>query len=253
LINEDSFGFFFSLQIIPFIIPFFTEPDTCQSIFPPLLNMMAFIPYIVVGIVDGNGNAHAARILHFVLCFVDPPYTLLGALYFVFRVNLVANASLESASVTVGNYFTMDNNILPTLLIMWGELFLFFGLILAIERGFFRQRVAADSGEPSTSAHSLTGKQDDDVQAEKARCHLNDARGSPNALIRVDRLHKSYPIPYQSLFGFIYSLFSPIKNAKVAVKEVSFIVEKGEIFSLLGPNGVKLFFNFYDFRLHLLA
>ncbi len=46
------------------------EPDTVQSTYPPIQNMIAFVPYIAVGILDLSGYEHAwadLAILRFVL------------------------------------------------------------------------------------------------------------------------------------------------------------------------------------------
>ena len=67
-----------------------------------------------------NSNSDLARILHFVFCVVDMPYTLPGCLYYIFRVSLVASFSVAPEPVTLADYFAMDNTVLPTLLIMVG-------------------------------------------------------------------------------------------------------------------------------------
>jgi hypothetical protein len=94
-----------------------TDADVCQSVLPPLMNFVSFIPFVVVSALDGTGSSDVARTLHYVLAVLDPGYTLLGALYFVFRVQLVA-AATGSASPVMGDYFELENNVMPTILIM---------------------------------------------------------------------------------------------------------------------------------------
>ena len=67
----------------------FKDFDTCQSSLPPLLNFFAFIPFIAIGVLDGTGSSDTARLLHFIFCTIDPPYALLGGIYYINRVQLI--------------------------------------------------------------------------------------------------------------------------------------------------------------------
>ena len=78
----------------------FSDAETCQSVFPPLNNFLGFIPFIVVGTVDGVGSPNAARILHYVFCAVIPPYSLSGGLYYMFRLHTVASFNPDHPHAT---------------------------------------------------------------------------------------------------------------------------------------------------------
>ena len=110
------------------------DHDTCQSTLPPLINFAAFLPFIVVAAVDSSGSTGAARILHYVFCVVDPPFTLLGSLYRIFRVQMVASAE-GVESVSAGDYWLIGNDVLPTLLIMLGFCVVFALVVLRLEGG----------------------------------------------------------------------------------------------------------------------
>jgi len=53
------------------------------SVLPPVINTVAIIPYFVVAAVDMSGYRNTALIIHYIACVIDPPYTVMGALYFI--------------------------------------------------------------------------------------------------------------------------------------------------------------------------
>ena len=57
--------------------------------------------------------------------------------------------------------------------------------------------------------------------------------------ILADNLRKVYSVQKKrtGLSGSIKDLFNPINEAKVAVKEVSFVIDEGELVGFIGPNG----------------
>lgn len=69
----------------------FSDSETCQSVFPPLNNFLGFIPFIIVGTVDGLGKSTAALAIHYTLATLLPPYSLTGAVYYMFRLHTVAS------------------------------------------------------------------------------------------------------------------------------------------------------------------
>ena len=83
---------------------------------------------------------------------------MMGALYYVFRVNLVTSLSVSGDAITTSTYFEMENTVFPTLLIMWGEaLFLVF-LLYFIDVGYKHFRVRR---EPATPTNALSINMDD--------------------------------------------------------------------------------------------
>ncbi len=57
--------------------------------------------------------------------------------------------------------------------------------------------------------------------------------------IIADNLRKVYSVQKKrtGLSGSIKDLFAPIKEEKVAVKDVSFVIDEGELVGFIGPNG----------------
>ncbi|MSW63877.1 MAG: hypothetical protein F2825_03190 [Actinobacteria bacterium] len=109
----------------------FDNPDTCQQTWPFIQNMLAFVPFIVVGIIDGSGLPRTALMIHYVFCAVDPPYFLLGALYYIYRVYLVAQDGSEE--LKPADYFHSDTHLTPTFFIGGVLLLVLFSVLVLLE------------------------------------------------------------------------------------------------------------------------
>lgn len=139
--------------------------------------------------------------------------TLLGCLYFIFRVTLVNELSLDSASIAVGDYFQFSNVVFPTFLIMWAEILLFSCALYFLDN---RSKWLKSNNLVPTLR---LGADEDVIEAQLAA-------NTP--------LATSEPICVQSL---VKEYNTRNKARKRAVDGVSFTVSNGEVFGLLGPNG----------------
>eukprot|EP00043_Microstomoeca_roanoka_P002430 m.38349 g.38349 ORF g.38349 m.38349 type:complete len:1691 (-) comp11480_c1_seq1:2027-7099(-) len=214
----------------------FSDAETCQSVFPPLNNFLGFIPYIVVGTLDGVGQATIARILHYILAVLLPPYSLIGALYYMFRLHTVASYDLTNPHASVADYWAPDNNVSPTLIIMIASIGFEIALLFIINnykqlRNRFRQKDAL-LDHPETEREELTNlsalgiKEDVDVLKERERVL---SAQSADDLLRVQRLRKT--------FTSGGGMFSSGSTTFVAVHDSSFGIRRGDVLGLLGPNG----------------
>jgi ABC-type transport system involved in cytochrome bd biosynthesis fused ATPase/permease subunit len=195
-------------------------------VWPPLQNIIAMLPFIAVGIIDLNGNSSLAATLHYVFCVIDPPYTLLGCLYYIFRINLVASLSVAGTETTTSDYFIMDNHILPTLFIMVAESVILIAVIYFMDVGLKKIGNVHENYDegPSTQVSINADAEDSDVTDERAH-----ALQPSSDVFKLKRLRKKY-----SEGGFL--CIKPTRM-KVAVEDLSFCVAEGEVFGLLGPNG----------------
>jgi ABC-2 type transport system ATP-binding protein len=75
----------------------------------------------------------------------------------------------------------------------------------------------------STSIHDSGGDESNMTMREEAK-----------AAISIDRLSKTYPVPFLRLKKFLRRKFKPPVEA---LRNVSFRISEGEIFGLIGPNG----------------
>eukprot|EP00042_Codosiga_hollandica_P054526 m.739987 g.739987 ORF g.739987 m.739987 type:complete len:1626 (-) comp58922_c0_seq2:1991-6868(-) len=222
----------------------FDDPDTVQSTYPPIQNMISFIPYIAVGILDLSGNYNLARTLHFIFCCIDMPYTLPGCLYYIFRVQLVAAASVSPAPITSSDYFEMSNTVLPTLMIMWAQIVLLFLVIYFLDSGYKAchsrvsyavqdapanaSHVALNMADGSADTHGESRAEDDDVVRERALAHSQQR--DADSVFRLQHLTRIFSD------GSVFGCSTP-SRVKRAVDDLSFCVRSGEVFGLLGPNG----------------
>lgn len=129
-----------------------------------------------------------------------PPYSLLGALYYIFRINLLASLSVSGESITTSDYFQMDNTLMPTLILIWGQTILYIFLIYFIDVGhkklFARRATNLPSLDDNSSnvainidgeSHTTDGE-DVDVTQERVRA-LSD---STRSVFKLQRLRKVF-------------------------------------------------------------
>jgi hypothetical protein len=134
----------------------------------------------------------------------DPPYTLLGAMYYIFRVDAVAKATLNlnPKPLTTSDYFVPETHLVPTLLIMLAQCVVMSALLWFVEFG--KQSLAgcktagANLIEGLPAAGSLEGVDgvgDGDIVDDEDVCEASvkaQADVANNALIRIVGLKKSY-------------------------------------------------------------
>eukprot|EP00048_Salpingoeca_helianthica_P024859 m.35933 g.35933 ORF g.35933 m.35933 type:complete len:1599 (-) comp9627_c1_seq2:26-4822(-) len=216
-----AFLFYVPMSVLfAFVLSYlFTDHDVCQSVLPPLMNFISFIPFVIISALDGTGNSSIAQTLHYVLSVLDPGYTLLGALYYVFRVQLVAAVSSGSEPV-MHDYFAVDNIVLPTLLIM-----LFHSVWMAAAVVFLEKSPSLCRSQPPPLLP-------EDAQEEDVLVEENRLRSDFNAIAH----NEIYVMDLQKQFRESSAPCGP-KKWKAAVKGVSFGVRRGEVLGLLGPNG----------------
>uniref|UniRef100_A0A8C2JIM0 Cholesterol transporter ABCA5 n=1 Tax=Cyprinus carpio TaxID=7962 RepID=A0A8C2JIM0_CYPCA len=149
-----------------------------------------------------NENAGMARLLHNALCFFSPLYPLMGCL------NLFYNPYIQC--------------ILMLFTLRWLEI-RYGGKTMKNDQ-ICRSSKAQRNPEESMS-------EDEDVQMERAQVKeaLTCQCCEEKPVVVVSNLRKQYKGKRE---GFSFS-----KKRKVATKNISFCVRKGEVLGLLGPNG----------------
>ncbi|EDQ87980.1 uncharacterized protein MONBRDRAFT_26664 [Monosiga brevicollis MX1] len=189
----------------------FPDPETTQSMWPVMNNFLGFIPYVIVGVVDGSSSANVARIIHYCFSALDPAYTFSGTLYYMFRLKTANDAQLDASSLQAVDYFKIENVVLPTILITLGHLALQAALL------WWQERIISGDNAAITDEERKLFLKAEDVQMEH-----DITLSSTDRSLRVCDVYKRY--------GTSSGSFK-------AVNGVSFSVEAGEVFGLLGPNG----------------
>uniref|UniRef100_A0A8C2JK28 ATP binding cassette subfamily A member 5 n=1 Tax=Cyprinus carpio TaxID=7962 RepID=A0A8C2JK28_CYPCA len=153
-----------------------------------------------------NKYSFVAHLLHIALCFFSPLYPLMGCLNCITMVILYLQDSYSMSEVI-------------------NEMSIF---IFSL---FSRISSQAKSKAQRKPEENTSEDEDEDVQVEKARVKeaLTCQSCEEKPLVVVSNLSKQYKGKREG--------FSLSKRKKVATKNVSFCVRKGEVLGLLGPNG----------------
>eukprot|EP00820_Chromera_velia_P011760 Cvel_22802.t1-p1 / transcript=Cvel_22802.t1 / gene=Cvel_22802 / organism=Chromera_velia_CCMP2878 / gene_product=ATP-binding cassette sub-family A member 5, putative / transcript_product=ATP-binding cassette sub-family A member 5, putative / location=Cvel_scaffold2282:1-6372(-) / protein_length=1565 / sequence_SO=supercontig / SO=protein_coding / is_pseudo=false len=211
----------------------FKSFETCQLVWTALFGFFIWVPYMVVSILDLSQLPEASEVLHFVFCTLLPPYSFAGLLYFTWRLSFISALSLSSPDPTLADYFSPDNVILPTLIIMiFHSLLLPFLVFFLDTRGRHPRNppLRSDSQGVRTSVEIDPDVQHAEREAMEAAGQGEDQRG-----LRVQGIQKVFRVP--SGKGTTQKDDRFRDGWFVAVESLSFCVRKGSIFGLLGPNG----------------
>eukprot|EP00049_Salpingoeca_infusionum_P024784 m.17093 g.17093 ORF g.17093 m.17093 type:complete len:1663 (+) comp7307_c0_seq1:134-5122(+) len=214
--------------IFSFVVSFsFDEPETCQQIWPQLNSFLSFIPFIVVSTLDGSGYFDVAIALHYVFLVILPPYSILGIMYFIFRVSLLAQMSIVDVTLTVSDYWKFDNHVAPSILVMVLVLLSHCAFLYLLENwASLKHRLFPI---PLEDSESRAENSDPDVE-EEARVAMTKPPSNfqDNITMRTQQIAKKFDV------GDAMCRSSEVFTA---VGGVSFTVRTNEVFGLLGPNG----------------
>eukprot|EP00058_Branchiostoma_floridae_P016823 XP_002602311.1 hypothetical protein BRAFLDRAFT_127318 [Branchiostoma floridae] len=85
----------------------FDKFETCQSVWPGVLQLVAFIPYFVVWPIDLLAQKpDVASIVHHVFAIIDPSYAIFGGLYYIDRKSRKSHELLDSFTNPSYNTFS---------------------------------------------------------------------------------------------------------------------------------------------------
>mmetsp|Transcript_26129 Transcript_26129/g.35915 ORF Transcript_26129/g.35915 Transcript_26129/m.35915 type:complete len:1375 (+) Transcript_26129:1-4125(+) len=199
-----AFSYFFSY--------IFATPKSCISLMPVIIIILGITPNIVllimIEIVQALGTTIAQNVQGGILLWGIMMLSPHGAMY----------CSLLN---TTQNFSAFLSNFPPVgacIAFMIAETIGFMGYCYYVDTQSVNPIPAL---EDPTFDPSVLDNLDDDVKAERVRT----ANSSGDEPLKIDRLRKVFP---PKVVG---------RKAVVATEDVSFVVEKGEIFGLLGANG----------------
>ncbi|GFS20493.1 ATP-binding cassette sub-family A member [Elysia marginata] len=250
------------LTLIPFgilmimVISFlFDKGESVMSYLPPLLQLSGMIPYIVVALVDMITQSNWAIILHYIFCVVLPPYLMFSGFYFISRVNLYA--VIKGEEPTTSDYFDADSHILVTIILPIIHCLWMYWLLRVLD-------VRATDGNPRAAFPCLaTGLdkdsdpgrainddviegEDEDVSAERSRVERLTSENTVN-YSRANGVQAGTELQVVAFTNQLRKAFTKREKGsgrkkgkektKVAVRNLSVAVDKGEVLGLLGPNG----------------
>ncbi|XP_037610037.1 ATP-binding cassette sub-family A member 5 isoform X1 [Sebastes umbrosus] len=172
-----------------------------------------------------NDNPDLTRNLHNILCFFNPLYPLMGCLTCITKATFLPSPYEENF---------LWKNLLIAVIAPYLQCILLLFLLRWLEMRYGGRTVASLSSKSKSRVEKNPEEglnEDEDVQMEKARVKeaLTCQSCEEKPAIVVSNLRKQYKGRREG--------FSLNKKRKVATKNISFCVRKGEVLGLLGPNG----------------
>ncbi|KAG7491241.1 hypothetical protein MATL_G00000950 [Megalops atlanticus] len=223
-----------AMILFTYVVSFmFTRVQSNRDFFSVVSMMACMVSASIVQLAFINNSVVLSRILHNTLCFLNPLYPLMGCL------NCITKATFLS-SIYEGDSFLWKAQLIAVVApYLQCILLLFLLRWLEIRCGgttmqndqLCRIRSRQAGGSKVQRNLEESENEDEDVQVERARVKeaLTCQSCEEKPVVVVSNLRKVY-------FGRKEeSVFN--KKMKVATKNISFCVRKGEVLGLLGPNG----------------
>ncbi|TRY83021.1 hypothetical protein DNTS_007641 [Danionella cerebrum] len=208
----------------------FVRVQSYRDFFSVVSMMLCVVSASIVQLALVNDNADVARLLHNALCFFSPLYPLMGCLNCITMATFLQSPHYDE--------FPWKNLFISIVAPYIQCILLLFTLrCLEIRYGGKTMkndqfcRISSQAKSKSQRNPDENMSEDEDVQMEKARvkeamtCQCCEEK----PVVVVSNLRKQYKCKREG--------FSLIKKRKVATKNISFCVRKGEVLGLLGPNG----------------
>ncbi|ORY53822.1 P-loop containing nucleoside triphosphate hydrolase protein [Rhizoclosmatium globosum] len=166
----------------------------------PFFNVLNPIIFFTVALLDIFGLSQPALIVHFVFCVILPNYSIMGLLYYVFRVNMFNTILSEIGSSSRISVWEWSSYVVPTLLVMAVNIVLVLALIWYIE--FYRTSKAVKTPAwPVELREKLDLEEvgeDSDVHEERLRVAREFVGKESNVRrdeIVVHQVRKTFPKP----------------------------------------------------------
>ncbi|ODM93723.1 ATP-binding cassette sub-family A member 5 [Orchesella cincta] len=232
---------------------FFDRLESAQSIFSPISSWAGTLFGIAIIIMDGlssvSGSKHVL-ISHSIFSALNVFYIPFGVFYWINKKYILCSILDNCDELGFKDYLSPEIVIMAVCLIVQIPIFVVLVLVAdivknegsigsAIKSIFTRNasRIHASNSESNGDGESLTGESidDEDVNNEKIRVSniLNGTDPIDNSVVVVQNLKKTYR-PNVSLKDRCKKREA---EGQQALKGINFVVEKGEVFGLLGHNG----------------
>lgn len=208
----------------------FARVQSNRDFFSVISMMVCVVSASLVQLSVVNDNLGLTRNLHNILCFFNPLYPLMGCLNCITRATFLPSLYEDSylwKNLLIAVIAPYLQCILLLFLLRWLEIH--YGGRTMKNDQFCR---ISSKSKPKVERNPEEGlNEDEDVQMEKARVKeaLTCQSCEEKPVVVVSNLRKQHKGRREG--------FSLNKTRKVATKNISFCVRKGEVLGLLGPNG----------------
>uniref|UniRef100_A0AAQ5XMK4 Cholesterol transporter ABCA5 n=1 Tax=Amphiprion ocellaris TaxID=80972 RepID=A0AAQ5XMK4_AMPOC len=220
-------GFSPAMILFTYVFSFgFARVQSNRDFFSVISMMVCVVSASVVQLSFVNDNPGLTRNLHNILCFFNPLYPLMGCLNCITKATFLPSFYEENflwKNLLISPYLQC---ILLLFLLRWLEIH--YGGRTMKNDQFCR---ISSQPKPKVERNPEDGlNEDEDVQMEKARVkEALTCQSCEEVRNTINNLRKQYKGRRE---GFSFN-----KRSKVATKNISFCVRKGEVLGLLGPNG----------------
>ncbi|XP_060574789.1 cholesterol transporter ABCA5-like isoform X2 [Ruditapes philippinarum] len=225
--------------LLSYVVSFgFDKWETAQAVQPLIFFFAGFMPYLPVALIDSMTSESTASLLHIIFCCILPPYTMFGGLFYIDKVYRSAAMHLDTENIHFKDYLTI--NIIAAILIPLLHVVLNSVLLKILDTRESGGSVSEALGCQATMTSGVSRDgvndvvdEDDDVRTERQRVQELLKQPKVPAAV-VCSLRKEYSSKSGST-GCCQT--GSDRETFVAVDNLSFAVDMGEVFGLLGPNG----------------
>ncbi|XP_041361874.1 cholesterol transporter ABCA5-like [Gigantopelta aegis] len=226
--------------LLSYVVSFaFSKFETCQAVLPNVFIFSGIIPYIVISLMDMLGQPDVAQTIHYTLCVIDPPYIIFGGIYYIDRISRVSD--ILQKPITFDMYFEWNNNIIYAIVMSLFHIELMI-ILLRIVDMYSRGRNLASAAVKHCKSQvqdvpeeniDIPVDEESDVTEERQRVYKlqSDEDKDMVPVAYIKNLRKEFKKRGRTCHQKKENLLN------VAVRNVTFAVNKGEVFGLLGPNG----------------
>lgn len=224
-------GFGPAMILFTYVFSFgFARVQSNRDFFSVISMMVCVVSASLVQLSFVNENPGLTRNLHNALCFFNPLYPLMGCLNCITKATFLPSQYEENF---------LWKNLLIAVVAPYLQCILLLFLLRWLEIRYGGRTMKNDqfcrissTSKPKVERNPEEGlSEDEDVQMEKARVKeaLTCQSCEEKPVVVVSNLRKQHKGRREG--------FSLNKTRKVATKNISFCVRKGEVLGLLGPNG----------------
>lgn len=228
----------------------FDKMDSAQSFLPNIVTFFGLIPFILVMVLDMLGlGGTAAFALHVVFSLLNAMYLPYASVYYVDRVHLMCSINAACHHLTMSDYMTSEIIIMAVGALIHIPIWFFVLMILDIKKTGGRLsdvfkyfgRNGGAIGEEIMENTDVGDHEDADVKNERQRIFnfVNSSSVQEPPVVLVQNLRKEYRQRETTSCSCCTKREEEVQKPlkKVAVRNLSFGVEPGEVFGLLGHNG----------------
>ncbi|XP_075937697.1 cholesterol transporter ABCA5 [Anarhichas minor] len=217
-------GFGPAVILFTYVFSFgFARVQSNRDFFSVISMMVCVVSASLVQLSFVNDNPGLTRNLHNILCFFNPLYPLMGCLNCITKATFLPSLYEENF---------LWKNLLIAIIAPYLQCILLLFLLRWLEIRYGGRTISRMLSKPKVEKNpEEVLNEDEDVRMEKARVKeaLTCQSCEEKPAVVVSNLRKQYKGRREG--------FSLNKTRKVAAKNVSFCVRKGEVLGLLGPNG----------------